>query len=128
MCSKYVREGSSVTSINLALSATLYFTQITNSSRTDVSSLPVSVCACTDNQPVCEVDGIISAISVKRGQRTSVSLVAVDQFNTVVLATIVSSLFSGEGRLGEGQFSQNTTGHGKCTNLEYIHHIFSKGI
>ena len=118
-----IQEGSSVTSINLALSATLYFTQITNSSRTDVSSLPVSVCACTDNQPVCEVDGIISAISVKRGQRTSVSLVAVDQFNTVVPATLVSSLFSGEGRLGEGQFSQNTTGHGKCTNLEYT--IFS---
>lgn len=104
-----------------------YLSQISNVTLRDVASMPVSVCVCEYSKPICklplvyEKDQVISIISVKKGQRITVSLVAVDQVNGVVPATVLSSLSSGRGRLGENQFSQRTSG--KCTDLEY--NIFS---
>ena len=80
-----------------------------------ISSDPVRVCFCVDDVPMCEYE--LPAITVKKGHIFGVSLVAVDQVEHMVNATIHSSLSSQAGGLGEGQQSQSS--HEMCTNLTF---------
>ena len=80
-----------------------------------ISSDPVRICFCKDDVPVCEYK--LSTKTVKKGHRFEVSLVAVDQVEHVVNATIHTSLSSQAGGLGEGQQSQSS--YEMCTNLTF---------
>ena len=86
----------------------------------EISSKPVKVCFCIDNQPDCNIDQLPS-IEVSKGTPFNVSLAATDQMNNTVNATIQSRLSSLEGGLGEGQLTQ-TVGD-ECTNLTF--NVFS---
>ena len=84
-----------------------------------ISSEPVQLYFCRDGQP--DYSNQQSPINIKPGETFSVSLIAVDQINHTVNATIRSSLYSFESGLGEGQLVQSTTEN--CTNLSFT--IFS---
>ena len=80
-----------------------------------ISSLPVKVCLCVDNQPDCNQQP--SLMYVKKGELFNISLVAVDQVNHTVNATIHCTLSSPEAGLGEGQLSQLS--FKECTFLKF---------
>ena len=80
-----------------------------------ISSDPVRICFCKGLVPDCNFQWPIE--TAKKGKRFIVTLVAVDQVNHTVNATIRSFLFSPEGGLGEGQQSQ--TSYETCTNLTF---------
>ena len=85
-----------------------------------VSSQPDRVCFCRNSQPDCNNQS--SEIHVKKGEKFSVSLVAVDQANnTVINANIHTSLRSPESGLGEGQLIQTT--NQSCTDIHF--NVFS---
>ena len=79
-----------------------------------VSSHPVRVCLCIDNELDCTYQ---SHIEVKKGETFIVSLAAVDQIGQPVNATIQTSLnFAGSG-LAEGQLARKIPA--ECTDLEF---------
>ena len=80
-----------------------------------ISSDPVQIYFCRESQPDYTLKSL--NILVKKGEMFAVSLVAVDQVNHTVNATIVSSLSSNLGGLGEDQTSQTTTE--TCTDLSF---------
>ena len=84
-----------------------------------ISSEPVQLHFCRDGQPDYSYQG--SLITIKSGETFSVPLVAIDQVNHTVNATVRSSLHSHESGLGEGQLVQNIAD--SCTNLSFT--IFS---
>ena len=69
-----------------------------------VSSLPVRMCLCVDNHPDCNQQPSIKF--VQKGELFNISVVAVDQVNHTVNATVLCTLSSPEAGLGEGQLSQ----------------------
>ena len=80
-----------------------------------ISSKPVRVCFCnSEHEPDCSYQH--PRIKVKKGEGFNVSVVAVDQVNNTVAATISSFLLS-DGGFGEGQQSQKVERN--CTNLTY---------
>ena len=88
---------------------------IDNISDNSISSEPVRVCLCTNNTINCTSQS--SHIKIKKGQTFTVSLVAVDQVNHSVNATIQTSLkFSGSG-LAEGQLNREIPA--ECTELTF---------
>lgn len=90
--------------------------QINNTDLEDlhtISSDPVRICFCKDEHPDCSYQWPL--VSVKKGYPFTISLVAVDQVNHTVNATIRSFLSSRGGGLGEGQQSQDS--YETCTNL-----------
>ena len=87
---------------------------IVNHTKISISSKPVQICFCED-EPNCNL--MQKDVAVKKGYRFTVSLVAVDQLNHTVNATIRSTLFSIRGGLDEDQTSQNITD--LCTTLEF---------
>ena len=80
-----------------------------------ISSDPVRICFCRDMNPDCSYQW--PATSVMKGHPFTVILVAVDQVNHSVNATIRSFLSSPRGGLGEGQQSQSS--YQICTNLTF---------
>ena len=97
-----------------------YLRNISNITTDSVSSLPVSVCFCTnEGQPNCSYQP--PSIKVRKGHTFTISLFAVDQVGHSVEANIISSLMSSHGGLGEGQHFQPVGTN--CTNLKY--NVFS---
>ena len=84
-----------------------------------ITSNPVRICFCKDGQTNCTFQP--SVIQVKKGETFNVSLVAVDQVDHPVNATIVSTLDSTRGGLGEDQTLRLAPDH--CSNLEF--NVFS---
>ena len=100
-----------------------YFKSISNNTDLDpyaISSKPIKVCFCQDNAPNCNATKS-PLVTTKKGHNFTVTLVAVDQVQNVVSATILSSPRSNESGMGEGQHIQNTGEN--CTDL--IYSIFS---
>ena len=92
--------------------------------KSEISSQPVRVCFCRDNQPDCSYQP--ATMFVRKGESFTVSLVAVDQVNNTIPSSIIHTMLSPEAGLGEGQSVQvtnNITAAGKCSELTY--NIFS---
>ena len=82
-----------------------YVRNISNITMDSVSSLPVSVCFCTnEGQPNCGYQP--SSVKVRKGHTFTISLTAVDQIGHSVEANIINSITSSYGGLGEGQHFQ----------------------
>ena len=104
-----------------------YFQNISNIGYDDnsdtpwiISSLPVRVCFCQSNKKYnCSYKP--DTLSIKKGERFSVSLVTVDQVNHTLGDTIIySSLSYAESGLGDGQVIQMAKNH--CTPLNFSIH------
>ena len=87
---------------------------IVNHTKIHISSKPAQICFCED-EPNCNLKQ--KDIAVKKGYRFTISLVAVDQVNHTVSATIRSALVSIRGGLDEDQASQNITD--SCSTLKF---------
>ena len=116
---KYTNSASS------SLNATFYIINITNlvvqdfNSTKMISSDPVRVCFCKNNQPDCSYNP--QPKYVRKGQMFLVSLLAVDHINnTIANSTIIHASVSLDAKLGEGQSTQQTDGDGNCTDLTYV--------
>ena len=85
-----------------------------------ISSLPVRVCFCkSESEPDCSYQP--PTYKVKKGEAFTMPLVAVDQVNHSVDASIISSLSSQDGGFSEGQQTQSV---GKnCSNVTF--NVFS---
>ena len=80
-----------------------------------IASLPVQVCFCDrQKQPVCGYD--LPPIRVKKGEKFTISLAAIDQVGRPVEAAITSSLLN-EGTLDQGQQIQDV--QSACTDLSF---------
>ena len=97
------------------LNLATYIFNITDIKNNSISSDPARVCFCRDDLPDCNYKP--PAMYVNKGLKFGVTVVAVDQVNHTLPATIHSSLSSQSGGLGDGQASQNT--FQTCTQLEY---------
>ena len=106
---------------NTYYSGVSYLGDISNIIALDtISSQPVRVCFCNNhNEPDCSYQP--PPIKVKKGKAFTVSLVAVDQVNHSVDASIISSLFPHDGGFGEGQQIQSVERN--CTDLTF--NVFS---
>ena len=80
-----------------------------------VSSQPVRVCFCRNDQPDCEYQP--SQRNATKGGEFTLELVAVDQVNNSLAATINTLTSSPESRVGLGQQSQQA--QNVCTTLTY---------
>ena len=109
---------SQVSKINFKLSTKIW---LPNSIVDDIASEPVQVCFCKQKQPICGYEP--PPVHVMKGRSFKVSIVAIDQVNHTVNATIRTFLSTSNGRLGEGQQVQST--YQMCTAL--IFNIFSPG-
>ena len=93
-----------------------YVNDISNIKPKAIASLPVQVCFCNHyGQPDCSYQ--LPSIYVKKGERFTVSLVAVDQVEHPVEANITSFLSSFQGAFIEGQRTQKVTKN--CTSLTF---------
>ena len=97
-----------------SVSYLLSFSNITQVSWS-VSSQPVRVCFCRNNQLDCDYQP--SQRNVTKGQQFIIELVAVDQVNNMLAATINALTSSSESRVGLGQQSQPA--QNVCTALTY---------
>ena len=91
-----------------------YFKDISTGENTLISSDPVQVCSCIDNEHNCILERYVE---VKKGEPFIVSLVAVDQIGQPVNATIQSSLQFDESGIAEGQLAKKI--HKGCTDLTF---------
>ena len=93
-----------------------YFKDISSGENTLVSSLPVQVCLCTcaSNERIYNCTHQ-RYVEMKKGQKFTLSVVAVDQFGRPVSGTIQTSLHFTESGLAEGQLARKIPA--KCTNL-----------
>ena len=87
----------------------------TGNSMNTISSQPVQVCPCVDNQPVCNKYDI-PTINIKRGEGFTLSVIAVDQVYRPVSATIQAYLASTDSNLVRGQVTPIPD---KCTNVSF---------
>ena len=94
----------------------IHFKSATNSTNLSISSGPVKVCHCDNEEYDCELNYTLSK-SVRKGEVFTVSVVAVDQVSRPVNATIQSSLIHSESGLAEGQLSRRI--RDKCTDLSF---------
>ena len=88
---------------------------IVNDTIVSISSEPVQICFCENNEPNCDMKQ--KDIAIKKGYMFTISLVAVDQVNHTVNATIRSFLSSIRGRLDEDQASQSI--NDSCSTLKF---------
>ena len=98
-------------------SGVTYFQDITDKTQIhSISSKPVRVCFCnSEHEPDCSYQH--PTITVKKGEAFNVSVVAVDQVNSSVVANITTSISSSDGGFYEGQQTQSV---GRtCTDLTY---------
>ena len=107
---------SSVSAISYMLNITDLEIQDFNSTKM-ISSDPVRVCFCRDNQSDCSYHP--QPESVRKGETFTVSLVAVDHINNTIANSTIHAYVSPEAKLGEGQSLQQTSGDGSCTDLAY---------
>ena len=84
-----------------------------------ISSDPVQVCFCNNNQPDCLYQP--PTVNITKGETFIISLVAVDQASHVISAAIHGFPISDESGIGEGQLIQDAAD--ECTNLTY--NVFS---
>ena len=82
---------------------------------TTVSSYPVRMCFCRDSQPDCNYQP--EPIQVGRWKTFTLELIAYDQVNHTISATIDCSLNSSVGGLNEDQVIQHI--NQACTNLQF---------
>ena len=94
----------------------IHFKSATDSTNLSISSGPVKVCHCDNEEYDCELNYTLSK-SVRKGEVFTVSVVAVDQVSWPVNATIQSSLTHSESGLAEGQLSREI--RDKCTDLSF---------
>ena len=88
---------------------------VRNVSLESIASLPVQVCFCDEQKrPDCGHD--LPSIHVKKGEKFTISLAAVDQAGHPVEAAITSSLLN-EGTLDQGQQTQEV--QGACTDVSF---------
>ena len=87
---------------------------ISNAEVNEISSFPVLICFCRSANQDCSYQP--SPIQVMKGEKFALSIVAVDQVNHPVNASVTVSLDI-EARVGESQLTQMTT-H-SCTDLIY---------
>ena len=92
-----------------------YIRSISNIDPQDIGSQPVQLCFCENSKPVCDYEP--GPVRVIKGKRFSVELIAVDQVDHPVNATIYSSLYKTGGGLVKGQSIQYTTT--TCTKLNF---------
>ena len=107
---------SSVSAISYIVNITDLEIQDFNSTKM-ISSDPVRVCFCRDNQSDCSYHP--QPESVRKGETFTVSLVAVDHINNTIANSTIHAYVSLEAKLGEGQSLQQTSGDGSCTDLTY---------
>ena len=104
-----------------SIDAISYFLNLTNVKREDlqseISSDPVRVCFCKNNQPDCSYNP--PTVFVRKGETFNVSLVAVDQVNNTIPNTIIHNSVSG---LSDRCLAKSTI-NDSCTSLDY--NIFS---
>ena len=106
-----------VQGIFFSVNSTSYFRRVTNASSVQqVSSRPVRVCMCINSHPNCFTQQHPS-VTVKRGEKFAISLVAVDQLEHPVSTTIQSLLKSNASGLLEGQLTRRVAE--ECTNLSF---------
>ena len=79
-----------------------------------MSSGPVKVCLCMKNEHNCSHQ---AHIEVKKGETFNVSLIAVNQIEQPVAATISASLLFPQSGLSEGQLTSEILG--ECTDLTF---------
>ena len=91
------------------------FQQLSDVSSDMISFHPVRMCFCRDSQPDCDYQP--ESIQVQRQTAFSVQLIAYDQVNHTINATVDSSLNSSVGGLGEDQGTQQIGE--ECTTLEF---------
>ena len=97
-----------------------YLKNISNITLDSIHSFPVQVCFCTSDEVVnCTYQS--PPIRVRKGERFTLSLVALDQVHHPVDASIISFLSFPNGGFAEGQ--QIQTANSKCTDLAFT--IFS---
>ena len=94
----------------------IHFMSATTSTNLSISSGPVKVCHCDNEEYDCELNYTLSK-SVRKGEVFTVSVVAVDQVSWPVNATIQSSLNHSECGLAEGQLSREI--RDECTHLSF---------
>ena len=85
-------------------------------SNISISSGPVKVCLCIQNEYNCSHQ-LLAIFEVKKGEAFDVQLVAVDQIEQPVDAIIQASLEFTESGLSEGQLTTEIPG--ECTNLTF---------
>ena len=107
---------SSLSAISYMLNITDLEIQDFNSTKM-ISSDPVRVCFCRDNQSDCSYHP--QPESVRKGETFTVSLVAVDHINNTIAHSTIHAYVSLQSKLGEGQSLQQTSGDGSCTDLAY---------
>ena len=100
---------------NKLVSAISYITNVSNINMSDIGSQPVQLCFCKGDLPDCNYQP--GTIRVTKGKRFSVKLVAVDQVNHPVNATIHSFLPRTGGGLEKDQATQNTSQI--CTEVNF---------
>lgn len=106
-----------VQGIFFSVNSTSYFRRVTNASSVQqVSSRPVRVCMCINGHPDCTSQQHPS-VTVKKGEKFAISLVAVDQLEHPVSATIQSLLKSNVSGLLEGQLTRTVAE--ECTDLSF---------
>ena len=79
-----------------------------------ISSGPVKVCLCINDERNCSYQAHVEA---KKGEAFNVSIVAVNQIEQPVAATIHTSLLFPQSGLSEGQLTSEI--QGKCTDLTF---------
>ena len=79
-----------------------------------ISSNPVRVCICINNEPNCTHQ---TSTDIQKGRLFTVSLIAVDQIGQPVSATIQTSLQFSESGLAEGQLTNKIPA--ECTDLTF---------
>ena len=94
----------------------VHFKSATDSTNLSISSGPVKVCHCDNEEYDCELNYTLSKL-VRKGEVFTVSVVAVDQVSRPVNATIQSSLTHSESGLAEGQLLREI--RDKCTDLSF---------
>ena len=102
-----------------------FFTTINNFDQRFVSSYPVRVCFCNVSKPSNNIQPDCSyqpeIIRIRKGEKFTLPLAAVDQASHTISANIYIFLQSNESGIGEGQLVQSTGG--SCTNLNF--NVFS---
>ena len=92
-----------------------YGKEVSIATNISISSDPVKVCLCNKNKHTCSHQ---AHVEVKKGEKFNISLVAVDQIEHPVAATIHASLKYPQSGLSEGQLINEI--QRECTNLTFI--------
>ena len=114
-CTAHSKSHQKSESNKLGLASFKNSSNLNKSNLDTVTSHPVQLCFCRDNQLDCNYQP--KSIQVNRGKIFSVKLIAYDQVHHAVNASIQCSLNSSAGGLGEGQ--QIQTINKPCTELKY---------